>query len=314
MELRYLKYFVTVVEERSFRQAAARLRMAQPTISHQVKILEDELGVPLLIREGNKVSGLSPAGKDVFVRAKNLLKQAEKISDEIKRHHHPNTKRLSVGVGFAETMMSGMLMPAILNFKTKHPDIELEVLELDQLDQVEALRSRRIDLGFIGTGWEKLRTEFETIPLRKFPVAVVLPITHPLASRNSIKLSELSSEGFIVPSKKVFPGPFEEAHHLCQKAGFTPFISHQVDSLVSTLALVGMGKGVCLLPKEFGQVPHPNAVFKQVSTPALELNSVVAYCKSDQRQIIVDLINAVKKHFSRSRKHHSPILKGPQPK
>ena len=310
MELRYLRYFVAVVEERSFRQAAAKLQVAQPTISQQIKVLEDELGVPLLIREGNKIVRLTPAGKNVFALAKDLLNQVEMASEAMK-HYRLSQKKLSVGL--VEPIMTGMLMPAFSHFRATHPDIKLDFHELSPpIAHVEALRTHRVDLSFVGMAWKDLKTEFEVVSIRNITLAAALPKTHPLARRKSIKLNEIVDSPFVGITASLHSQQLDEMCQICQKGGMIPSFCHRVTGLASALALIEAGKGVSLMPQEFCQLPYPNVVFVQLK-PKLTLDSVVAYRKSDPKlQAITTLINTVKEYFSRNRP--SPTLKGNQPK
>jgi len=299
MELRQLKYFVAIAEEMHFNRAAARLHISQPAISRAVKDLEGELGVALLARNGHKSAGITPAGKHFLVCARSILRQTVKTSEKMKHFKQSGDEKLTIGVSFFESFLSGTTMSAILSFEAKHPDIELEILELPPLDIVEALRSRRIDVGFLGPAWEKLKMEFKTIPILKYFMAIAMPCTHPLAAHKNLKLSDFSGENFIVPSKKIYPGPYEALFQFCQKAGFTPSIRHQSDSFSAMLALIGAGKGISLIPEKFIQWPHSNTVcFVKLSNPPLVLHTTAAYRKASC-QIITNLVNAVSEHSLR---------------
>lgn len=297
MELRHLKYFVTVAEERHFSRAAARLRVSQPAISRQIKDLEEELGVVLLTRDDHKV-GITPAGEAFLAHARDLLKRAAKSVEEMKVFQNPGGEKLSVG--FTAPSVASTLVPAIPQFEAKHPRVELELLELSPQTQIECLRSRRIDLGFIGSACEALRSEFQLSVIQEIPLAAVVPSTHRLASLKKIRLGQLSDESFIGFSEKTLPGRLDALCRFCQVAGFTPAIRHQAESLAAALALIGIGKGVSLMPEEASQLPHPGAVFLPLHQPTPMLSSTAAHRKEDVRQSVADLIMCCRQVASKS--------------
>jgi len=311
MELRHLKYFVAVAEEQHYNRAAARLHVSQPAVSRQIKDLEDELDVILVFRNGHKIVGLTSAGKHLLAHARDILRRVKKTSEGMGHFKRSGDGKLAIGISFFEPTLVGITMSAVLSFEEKHPNVELEFLELTPQDQFESLRSRRIDVGFFGPVWEKLKAEFETVPVLKYFVDVILPKSHPLAAHKNIKLGDLSGESLVFPAKKTYPGSFEALFKLCQKVGFTPSIRHQANSFAAILSLIEAGKGISLLPEEFSCLPHPNTLFIKLADPALELSSTAVYRKSSKSQITTDLINTVIEYSSRYRKKHVADTKSP---
>jgi len=301
MELRHLKYFVAVAEERHFSKASARLHVSQPAVSRQIRDLEDELGVPLLIRDKFKAVKLTPAGENFLAIARDILKQAAESLKQMKLFCRPGNKKLSIGL--AEAIMLGTYIPAILHFNKTHPDIELEMVELTPQAQIESLRSRHIDIGFFGFACEEIEKEkdIQSTLIRSFNMAVALHDTHPLAKRPSIKLSEVATENFIGFSEKTYPGRLSALYRFCKKAGFTPSVPYLADSLSAILALIGTGKGVCPVAEEFSQLSYPNVVFVPISHPSPKGNAIVIYRKSEENPMVTDLITTAIKHFSSRR-------------
>ena len=297
MELRHLKYFVAVAEERHFKKASARLRVAQPAVSKQIKDLENELGVPLLTRDKFKTVELTIAGKNFLAFARDILKQAAESLRKMKFFCNQGNKKLTIGL--AEAIMVGTYIPAIINYNKTHPDVELDVLELTPQAQIESLRSGHIDLGFPGIESEEIKKEkdMDTTIVRSFNMAIALSDTHTFARRRSIKLSEFAGENFIGFSEKTHPGRLSALYRLCQKAGFTPSVPYLADSLSAVLALIGRSKGVCPVAQEFSQLSYPNVVFVPISHPSPEGNAIVIYRKSEENQMVTDLINTVHKQF-----------------
>jgi DNA-binding transcriptional LysR family regulator len=286
MELRHLRYFVTVAEEENFSRASARLRISQPAVSRQIKDLEDELGVRLLIREGHTVS-LTDAGEAFLAHARDLLKRSTAAAGEMKRFQKQPLEKLTIG--YLAPVLAGTLTAALRCMEREAPEVELDLRELSPGDQIEALRAERLDVGFIGNACPEVEKEFTVHPLGKIHLQAVLPDNHVLALRKQMKLSELAEENFIGFSERAFPGRNEVICAACQKAGFTPRFRQQVEGLSALLALIAAGKGVSLAPEEVQRLPHPETVFIPLRPPVPYVISVAAHRKDDNRPAIAKL-------------------------
>jgi LysR family transcriptional regulator, benzoate and cis,cis-muconate-responsive activator of ben and cat genes len=287
MELRHLRYFATVAEEKTFSRASARLRISQPAVSRQIKDLEEELGVSLFVRNGQSVS-LTPAGEAFLAHARDVLRRATKAAEEMKTFQKKTTEKLSIG--YIAPVLAGTLTPALRCFEQKHPKVELDLVELTPQDQVEALRSGRIDVAFIGNACPALQSEFDLAVLQKILLQAVLPDNHHLALRKELKLTELADEPFVGFSERTLPGRNDTICTACQEAGFTPAIRYQAESLSAALALIAAGKGVTLMPEEVSRMPHTQTVFIRLQGLAPHVTSVAASSKGNDRSVINDLI------------------------
>src|SRR5919204_4948916 len=147
MELRHLRYFVAVAEELHVGRAAARLHIAQPPLSRQIRDLERDVGAPLFARVPRGVE-LTPAGHAFLPEARLTLAQAERARRTAQRAARGEIGRLRVG--FVEAAIYSGVLPDVLGFFRMHlPDIGLSLFEMDPLQQGEALREGRIDLGIL---------------------------------------------------------------------------------------------------------------------------------------------------------------------
>src|SRR6478752_8337361 len=149
MELRHLRYFVAVAEEMHFGRAAERLRIAQPPLSRQIRDLEREIGAPLFERVPRGVD-LTPAGSAFLPEARLTLSQAERAQRTAQRAAKGETGRLRVG--FVDAATHSGVLPNVLSFFRMHlPSIGLSLFEMDSMQQTDALREGRIDIGIVGT-------------------------------------------------------------------------------------------------------------------------------------------------------------------
>lgn len=256
MELRHLRYFVTVAEELNFSRAAARLRVSQPAISRQIKDLEEEAGVQLFARESSGLK-LTPAGQTFLAHARDVLRRGNEALKAMAAFRAAPAEKLVIG--YIPTALPSFLSDALRAFAAEHPKVSVELRELSPKRQITELRSGKIDLAFIGHPCPELADEFDLRILKRIPLAMAIPDRHHLALRKKVSLHEFSDEDFIGLDEEHFPGRNAFICQTAQQAGFTPRIKHKADSLASLLALVGAARGVALVPKELESLPHRHA-------------------------------------------------------
>jgi DNA-binding transcriptional LysR family regulator len=286
MELRHLRYFVTVAEELNISRASARLRISQPAVSRQLRDLEEELGVELFHR-GNSKLQLTDAGEAFLAHARDLLRRSADAASDMGRFR-PKTRH-KVTVGYIAPVLA-TLTPAMRAFGQRNPDVELVLREITPGDQVTALRAGHIDVALPGNPCPELAREFEIVELEQIPFEAVLPADHLLALRKRIGLEELKDDSFIGFDEARFPGRNDIICRACQQAGFTPRLVHRVESLSALLAKVATGDGVTLAPREVGQLPHPGAVLVPLKPPFPSVSSAAVFRKGEAKPAIVDFL------------------------
>jgi DNA-binding transcriptional LysR family regulator len=289
MELRHLRYFVTVAEELNVSRASARLRISQPAVSRQLRDLEEELGVELFERNKSKLK-LTNAGEAFLAHARDLLRRSNEAVKEMAAFR-PQAKR-TLTIGYITPVLASTLTPALRTFGQKRPDIEVVLREMTPGDQIKALRSGQIDLALAGNPWPELVNKFEVIVLEQIPLEAALPDNHLLALRKRIGLAELSEETFIGFDEDQFPGRNDLICAACQEAGFTPHLRYRVESLTALLAKVSTGSGVTLTPREVGQLPHPGAVLVPLKPPVPSVKSAAVFRKGEPKPALVDCMTS----------------------
>lgn len=245
MELRQLRYFVAVAEECHFGRAAARLHMAQPPLSQQIRRLEEELGVELLERTTRRVA-LTAAGERFLERCRTLLDDVDAASAEAVRVAAGEIGRVVIGVVGSVTY--AVLPTLARQLREDFPDIDFEFTsEMLTPDQVNALREGTVDIVLMRTP-----TPVGDLLLRvllKEPLVVALPAGHALAARESLRLEDLRDEPFVT-----YPAGHRSVLHdvvagACQRAGFRPRQVAQVAQTSTLLVFVAAGIGVAVLPE-----------------------------------------------------------------
>lgn len=276
MELRHLKYFVAVAEELSFSRAAIRLSISQPTLSRQIKNLEDELGVVLFLRQSDGLT-LTEGGEFFIEQAKNILHRSHVAVQTLKTHY--TDKHEPLVIGYIPTILESFLGKTLQRFGLVHPEVAVRFQEMPPSEQVRALRDGAIDIAFMGNPPDELDSEFVVKCVKKVLIAAVLPDTHLLAHKSSINLASLEAEKFIGMSEEKFPGRNSRILDTCHEAGFTPNLHLEADSHSSMIALVATGQGVAVMPNEAGALPHPQVVFVPLHHPIYYARSTAMWRK-----------------------------------
>jgi DNA-binding transcriptional LysR family regulator len=256
MELRHLRYFVTVAEELNISRAAARLRISQPAISRQIKDLESEVGVALFRREANGLK-LTPAGQSFVAHAKDILRRSSDSLMAMTPFKGGATE--SITIGYISTAIPSFLAQGLRTFAERHPNVAVNLHEMAPKPQINALRQGKLDLAFLGNPCPELKTEFTVTIVKRLPLAIAVPDHHILALRKKVSLDEFKGDDFIGLDEEQFPGRNEFICETAQAAGFTPRIKQKADSLASMLAIVASGKGVALVPNDLEFLPHTKA-------------------------------------------------------
>ena len=245
MELRHLRYFVAVADELNFRKAAETLSITRPALSKQIKDLESEIGVRLLERDTVSVS-LTKAGEIFLNDARDILKRAAKA---VERATEAETGRLgklrisSIGVIATE------FLPATLQiFHKRYPGVEVEFVELQPDEQLDAIDSGRIDVGFaFGSDPVAQSDEKDLLCVINSHFGVAVSRHHPWASRNEIPTEDLKNETMLWLGN----GPRshrDEVLRFCQSEGHVPQRSRIIDGFDALVTLVAADQGISMMP------------------------------------------------------------------
>jgi DNA-binding transcriptional LysR family regulator len=273
MELRHLRYFVAVAEALNFTHAAARLRVAQPALSSQIKDLEDELQTRLFER-GRAGVQLTRAGKTFYPRARNILAQAAEAAHEARTASGLITGSLTLG--FPSGLHLNYLAPAVRSFRKAHPKVELDYFHGLPPQQLKALREARLDLAFV-TPPARLEG-FEHQIIWRVPFKVVLPLGHRLAKGKAFALTDLRGEDFVFCTRESRPEFYDEFFRQCANAGFRPRVVKEIGGYpTNMLGLVSVGVGISVLPYFEGVERIQGLVWRPLVKPLLWTESALAW-------------------------------------
>jgi DNA-binding transcriptional LysR family regulator len=269
MELRHLRYFVAVAEELSFTRAADRLYVVQPTLSGQIKQLEQELGVELFDRSRRAVQ-LTPAGSMLLIDAVRLLDDADGI---VQRMRSVRGATESLSVGFTAATAVGPVVTAISEFQVRHPEVGLSMRSTYPAELMRDLEARRADIVITHIADES--PPFQHLLLAVERVAVALPPDHRLAGEDVINLGDLAEDDFLLPPRWRSPDIHGFVMGLCRQAGFEPKVSAVDLPLASRVALVAHGAGVAMVGTREEYLAGTGAVIRPIrDDPRLYLDAV----------------------------------------
>ena len=293
MELRHLRYFVAVAEELNLTRAAARLRVAQPALSRQIKDLEEELETPLFER-GRAGVQLTRAGKTFYQRARAILAEAADAANEARTAAGLITG--SLVLGFPSGLHLNYLAPVIEAFRKAHPKVEFDFFHGLQEQQLKALRDGRLDIAFL---YGPVPTDgLEHQVVWRLPYEVVLPLRHPLARRPSFELSDLRGEDFVFCTRESRPEFYDEFFRHCANAGFQPRVVKEVGGYpTNMLGLISVGLGLSVLP-HFEQVERIRGiVWRPLTRPKLWTDFALVWRRPGASPVISQFVALAEKTF-----------------
>ncbi|MCV6983947.1 LysR family transcriptional regulator [Mycobacterium shinjukuense] len=245
-ELRLLRYFVTVAEERHFGRAAARLHIAQPPLSQQIHKLERQLGVDLIDRSRRPIE-LTDAGKALLDEARLALTHAERAFAAARRAAAGHLGHLHIGA--LQAAVDGVLPYVMRAHRRAYPDVQLELTELGTAEQVAHLVEHRIDVGFLRGPVDEPSLSIQT--LIDDPLAAVVCDEEPLADHERITPALLAHQPIVLWARAAAATTYADVVELFRLHDIEPPIVAEVPNIQTILALVASGAGIAVLPTSF---------------------------------------------------------------
>jgi DNA-binding transcriptional LysR family regulator len=246
MELRHLRYFVAVAEELSFTRAAERLYTAQPSLSTQIRSLEEELGVQLFERDKKRVY-LTQAGRHLLDRARVILSSVQTTKEEVQSAATGIIGKLSIGFT-ASAMLNAALPLAVRSFKLTFPSVVLHMIEMTSLHQLDGIHHRSLDLGVLRRPNIGIPTGVTVEEWNSTPLIAAIPSEHPLAKKKGLYIRELKDMPLIVYPRDAGIGLYWKVLDLCAKFGFRPKVLQEARDATTMIGLVASGFGVAIVP------------------------------------------------------------------
>lgn len=269
MQFQQLAYFVAVARSRHFTQAADRLGVAQPTLSKQIRVLENSLGTALFIRDRGGI-GLTSAGEALLPHAERILVDVDTAQRAV--HEVAGLRRGRVRLGATPSLCDGLLPDVLTSFHSAHPDLELEVREAGSPLLTRDLLRGRLDLALVIVPLRPDATELETTPVMRERLVLAAPTDSTLP--DEVDVADLRDLPLVM---------FREGYDLrevtmqtCRQAGFTPHLAVEGGEMSAVLRFVQAGLGHAVVP-EMVMASRPGLRSIRLRRPSLRREIALAH-------------------------------------
>ena len=286
MELRHLRYFVAVAEEKSFNKAAERLYISQPPLSRQIKQLEEEVGVMLIDRD-NRPLKLTEAGEFFYDHAVQILAKSDKLKSMTMRKANFDN---SISIGFVSSILYGILPKIIARFRACYPNIEIKLQELNSWEQTQALTEGKIDVGFGRMLFED--ASIRRILLREESLVVAVPKDHDLAKEQSrvVSLMDLTNEKLILYPTGPRPSFIDYVLELFEFRNLKANYFTEVRELHVALGLVAAGEGLTIVPKTLEHLRSQEVIYIAFENDLLTSPIIMSVRHFDKSELLKTLL------------------------
>jgi DNA-binding transcriptional LysR family regulator len=294
VELRHLRYFLVVAEERHITRAAARLGLQQPPLSQQIQALEKELGTKLFIRLPRGVE-LTPAGEGFLEEARAVLSGVERATARARAAAMGQRGRISIGLTTAASLHPGVTR-TLRAYADSHATVSLDLHANSAAALTEALLRKEVQVAVIRAVVARpADLIFKELAREKMWMA--LPADHRLVSRTAsgasapVSLRALAGERLILVRRHAAPGMYSNVVDACHKAGFEPLVVAEVEHMLTSINLVAAGVGISLVPASIREIRQEGIVYCPVSdAPSLVAPLTLVYRRGEARPMVTDFI------------------------
>lgn len=280
VELRHLRYFAAVARELSFSRAAEQLHIAQPPLSRQIRELEEALGAQLLDRSSRPLK-LTPAGRFLEIQAQQMLGRMAEIKQAAARI--ANGGRTWYGMGFVPSTLYGKLPDVIRRFREAQPTVELGLFEMTTVEQIAALKSGRIDIGFGRLVLDDDEIAAELV--RNEPIVAALPVGHRLLDHKKLTLAKLVSDTLILYPAKPRPSYADHVLELFRSRGLKPGVVLETNEVQTAIGLVVAGVGYTLVPRSVQALDRAGVVYADLDDETITTPIIMSRRKHDDSEL-----------------------------
>lgn len=301
MKLKQIRYFQQVAREMSFTRAAKALHMAQPPLSRQIKLLEEELGVELFERVGRGIQ-LTEAGRYFLDRTDHLINVLEEAVRGTQRIGQ--SKKYWFGVGFVPSVLYGYMPRFIRELNKLDSRVEISLIEMTTLQQFDALKSGRIDIGIGRLTLED--EEISRLVLRNEKLVVALPAEHELASRASLGLDDVQDLKLILYPAQPRPSYADHLLDLFKLQNVVPTVSQEVNELQTAIGLVAAGVGTTIVPESVRGLHRQDIAYVDLDVPGFRSPVMLSWRKQDESRFLRSVIRLARLGTQREESNTNP--------
>jgi DNA-binding transcriptional LysR family regulator len=288
LTLRQCECLVALAEEQHFGRAAARLGIAQPPVSIQIRKLEEELGVQLLDRT-TRALAFTDAGR-IFARAAAaVLDTIDRAAQEARRAARGETGQLRIG--YAGSIMFTRLADVMRQFRIAHPDVDLQLREIPSISQLDALLEDRIDIALPREPRKDNRVRNKVLVREKLILAV--PASHVLARRKAIPIDKLDGESMIHMPRVALPSMLDRLVAALETKGVHPVWVQETSEWLTSVSLVAAGFGVAVVPESFRRFGRDGVVYRDLAGSSVKTTISVCTRQNEASALVKTFATAL---------------------
>lgn len=303
MDLRHLRYLVTIAECGSFTRASEQLHMAQPPLSQQIHRLEDELGVRLFERSRQGAS-LTAAGRLLADRARAILALSEEFRSFARGLADGYEGSLRIGMAGGVTLLP-LIPAAIQTFRQARPDVMVTLEESNTPALCAALRNGQVDVAIVRPPAPDPQIVLR--PLMDEPTMIALPFSHRLAGASGLQLRDIAEDPLILFERHLGPGFYDTIISACLEAGFSPHLGQHAPQVAATIPMVAAGMGVTIVPAYLSQIHATGVSFHPIIGPMPRATIAMALAGTRATQAVKAFESILKKLCLDLNAPHEPI-------
>jgi DNA-binding transcriptional LysR family regulator len=292
MELRHLRYFLAVAEERNFSRAAERLGIRQPPLSTQIHQLEKELGTPLFRRLTRGVE-LTPAGILFLEQARRILEQIEQAKIDVNRRARGESGQISLGAA-GVCYFHPRVGLIIDKFLRSYPHVVVSPEESDTVSLVACVHSGKTDAAFVRSpslAFDGLALE----PVAEEDMIAALPDGPEFHHARSVTLTSLAKEKFVLTSRKLNTGLHDSILAACRRAGFEPSLGFEAPSLIATIAMIAAGQGIAVVPQSLSRLRLKGVIYLPIKGERVGAPIKLVHRVGERSPTVRNLISIVRR-------------------
>lgn len=282
MDHRYLRYFIAVAEELNVTRAAERLNTVQPSLSQQIRRLEEIVGVELFLRKKHRLQ-LTDAGRVFLEESRMLLRETDRAMRRVREAARGEEGLMTIG--FVPGIEGKLFTRVLPLFRTQYPQVDLTLRSMTSPQQLEGLHSQEINLGFLRPPIENQELVSEEILYNR--ILAVVPAAHPLAKKRRIAVEDLAALPFLEVKRSVAPAMHDIAHEVGRQAGVRFNSILPADNVITSLNEISLGMGFSLLPDYVADFLPVNVAARPLTLAHQpELPLLAAYKKNSCRPVV----------------------------
>ncbi|SFN54292.1 DNA-binding transcriptional regulator, LysR family [Izhakiella capsodis] len=291
MELRHLRYFVTVAQNGNFTRAAEILGISQPPLSQQILRLEREIGTPLLKRLTRSVE-MTEAGKVFYHDAQHILELAGLAMEKAKGIARGISGELSLGFA-SSVVFHPAVFSLITAFQTHYPAMSLLTREDNMAALIHDLQEGLLDAAFVRLPCESSKS-LDLRVMASEQMRLVLPQSHRLSANKQVALSEMREERLVLFPREVSPSLYEMIVSACLRAGFQPRLGQQAPQVLPAISMVAAGFGFTLVPASVCEISYPGVTFHAIDDITLTSDIALAWRRFNRSPAVHHMVSTLR--------------------